>query len=64
MLNARHEHSFTRDELVEYIDFLWPFAAGEKSFDDEEDGAEMKKFFDAWATRQGKAAISADGSGL
>jgi len=52
-LNARHEHSFTRDELVEYIDTFWPFAAGEKSFNDEEVDAEMKAFFEAWATRQG-----------
>jgi NAD(P)-dependent dehydrogenase (short-subunit alcohol dehydrogenase family) len=54
-LNARHEHSFTRDELVEYLDMSWPFATGEKSFDDEEAAAEMSAFFDSWATRQGAA---------
>lgn len=56
MLNARHDHSFTRDELVEYIDVLWPFAVGEKSFDDEQDSAEMDAFYEAWARRNGKAA--------
>jgi len=53
-LNARHDHSYTRDELVEYIDAFWPFAAGEKSFDDEEAAAEMRAFFEAWSTRQEK----------
>ena len=53
-LNSRHDHSYTRDELVEYIDVFWPFAAGEKSFDDEEARAEMEAFFVAWATRQEK----------
>ncbi len=55
-LNSRHDHSFTRDELVEYIDTFWPYAAGEKSFDNEKDAAEMETFFDAWATRKGKVA--------
>jgi len=53
-LNARHDHSYTRDELVEYIDAFWPFAAGDKSFDDEGADAEMRAFFEAWATRQEK----------
>jgi hypothetical protein len=56
MLNGRHDHSYTRDELVELMDAFWPFAAGEKSFDDEEADAEMDAFFEAWATRKGKAA--------
>ncbi len=55
-LNSRHDHSFTRDELVEYIDMFWPYAAGEKSFDNEQDAAEMETFYDAWATRKGKVA--------
>jgi NAD(P)-dependent dehydrogenase (short-subunit alcohol dehydrogenase family) len=55
-LNSRHDHSFTRDELVEYIDTFWPYAAGEKSFGNEKDAAEMETFFDAWATRKGKVA--------
>ena len=52
MINARHEHSYTRDELVAYIDAFWPFAEGEKSFDNEEDDAEFEVFFESWATRQ------------
>lgn len=55
-LNARHEHSYTRDELVALLDALSPFADGEKSFDNEADDAEMREFFKTWATRQGKAA--------
>ncbi len=55
-LNSRHDHSFTRNELVEYIDTFWPYADGEKSFDNEKDAAEMETFFDAWATRKGKVA--------
>jgi hypothetical protein len=51
-LNTRHDHSFTQDELVEYIDAFWPYAAGEKSFDNENDAAEFETFFNAWSTRQ------------
>jgi NAD(P)-dependent dehydrogenase (short-subunit alcohol dehydrogenase family) len=54
-LNGRHDHSYTRDELVELLDALWPFAAGEKSFANEEDNAEMDVFFGTWSTRNGKA---------
>ena len=53
-LNARHEYSYTRDELVALLDALAPFANGEKSFDNEEDDAEMREFYKAWATREGK----------
>lgn len=55
-LNSRHDHSFTRDELVALLDALLPFADGEKSFDNKKDDAEMRKFFRAWITRQGKDA--------
>ena len=55
-LNARHDYSYTRDELVVLLDALLPFANGEKSFDNEEDDAEMREFYKAWATRQGKDA--------
>jgi len=55
-INARHEHSYTRDELIEIMDALWPFAEGDKSFSDEADNAEYDVIFDAWATRQSKAA--------
>jgi NAD(P)-dependent dehydrogenase (short-subunit alcohol dehydrogenase family) len=52
LINAGHEHSFTRDELVEYIDVFWPFAEGEKSFDNEEDAADFRAFFHPWAERK------------
>ena len=52
MINARHEHSYTRDELVAFVDSYWPFAEGEKSFDNEEDDAEFEVFFNAWAARE------------
>jgi NAD(P)-dependent dehydrogenase (short-subunit alcohol dehydrogenase family) len=50
-LNARHDHSYTRDELIELMDAYWPFAAGEKSFDDDATRSEMQAFFQRWATR-------------
>lgn len=53
-INARHDHSYTRDELIVYMDAFWPFAVGDKSFDDEEDNAEFEAFFDAWAARKGE----------
>jgi len=59
LLNARHEHSYTRDELIEYMDAFWPFAEGDKSFDDEQTEAEMRVFFDSWASR---SAASNQGS--
>ncbi len=51
-INARHEHSYTRDELVAFVDVYWPYAEGEKSFNDEEDEAEFNAFFDTWAARE------------
>lgn len=51
VINARHEHSYTRDEVVAYIDALWPFMDGEKSFDNEEENAEILAFFEDWAVR-------------
>ncbi len=53
-LNALHEYSYPRDELIEIMDALWPFAVGERSFANAEDDAEMEAFFHAWATREGK----------
>lgn len=55
-LNARHDHSYTRDELVMLMDAFWPFAIDEKSFDNEEDEADIEAFFEVWATRRGTAA--------
>lgn len=51
-LNVGHEYSYTRDELVELMDALWPFASGEKSWSNEKDAAEMTPLLDAWMTRQ------------
>lgn len=52
--NVGHEHSYTRDELVQLMDAMWPFATGEKSRDNPEDDAAMNKFMQAWAIRQGQ----------
>lgn len=51
IFNVGHEHSYTRDELVELIDAMWPFASGEKSWDNEEDEATMRQFMQGWMTR-------------
>jgi len=51
-LNVGHEHSYTRDEIVQLIDAMWPYASGEKSRDDPDDEAEMKTFMQAWMNRQ------------
>jgi NAD(P)-dependent dehydrogenase (short-subunit alcohol dehydrogenase family) len=51
-LNGGHEHSYTRDEVVQLIDMMWPYASGEKSRDDPEDEAKMTTFMQAWMERQ------------
>jgi len=51
-LNIGHEYSYTRDEIVEVIDAMWPYFSGEKSWDDPAEQAEMMKFMDAWMNRQ------------
>jgi hypothetical protein len=53
-INARHDHSYTRDELVELMDAVWPFAAGEKSFDVKEAGAEFDVFLNTCTAKKGK----------
>ncbi len=55
-LNALHDYSYPRAELIEIMDALQPFAVGEKSFANAEDDEEMETFFHAWATREGKTA--------
>lgn len=55
-LNARHDHSYTRDELVALLDALTPFTNGEKPLTKESNKKEMWEFFDTWATRQEKDA--------
>lgn len=51
-LNVGHEHSYTRDEIVQLIDAMWPFASGEKSWDEPGDEAAMKEFMQTWMKRQ------------
>ena len=55
IFNIGHEHSYTRDELVELIDAMWPFVSGEKSWDNEEQEAAMREFMQEWMNR-GQAA--------
>ena len=52
VLNAGHEHSYSRDEIAQLIDAMWPFASGEKSWDSPEDEAEMRKFMQVWMGKQ------------
>jgi hypothetical protein len=52
VLNVGHEYSYTRDELIEFIDAYWPFATGEKSWSNETDEKEMEAFIDAWMVKQ------------
>lgn len=52
--NNGHDHSYTRDEIVELIDAIWPYANGEKSYDDPEQEAELMAFMDAWMERRNK----------
>jgi NAD(P)-dependent dehydrogenase (short-subunit alcohol dehydrogenase family) len=60
VLNVGHEYSYTRDELVEFIDAYWPFASGEKSWSDDDDAAEMEQFYRAWISREDQAAAETD----
>ena len=55
-LNAHRDYSYTRDDLVTLLDALSPFAEGENSFDNEEDEAELRQFYVAWAKREDKNA--------
>ena len=53
--NNGHEHSYTRDEIVALIDAIWPYASGEKSYEDPEQEAELMAFMEAWMERRGQA---------
>jgi NAD(P)-dependent dehydrogenase (short-subunit alcohol dehydrogenase family) len=48
-LNLGHEHSYTRDEIVWFIDALWPYMDGQKTWAGPE---EKWKFIDAWSERR------------
>ena len=49
--NNRHEFSYSREEIAALIDVMWPYMDGEKSIDDEEQGAELMAFMQAWMNR-------------
>ncbi len=51
-LNLGHEYSYSRDEIVELLDAMWPYATGQKSWDNPADEADMTAFMDAWMERR------------
>ena len=48
-LNIGHEQSYTLEELVEIMDIMWPYFAGEKEWESQEAAWDVQ---DAWALRQ------------
>ena len=48
-LDIGHEQSYTRDEIVQFIDLLWPYMSGEKSWSNQE---EEWEFYDRWIERR------------
>lgn len=48
-LNIGHEQSYTRDEIVRFIDLQWPYMTGEKVWNSQE---EEWKFHADWAERK------------
>ncbi len=48
-LNLGHEQSYTRDEIVQFIDAMWPYMIGEKSWASPE---EEWTFHTDWAERR------------
>lgn len=48
-LNIGHDQSYTRDEVVQLIDLLWPYMSGEKSWHSQEDEWETQ---DSWVERR------------
>lgn len=55
-LNVGHEFSYERDEIVALIDAMWPYASGDKSWDDPEDEAQMEQFMEGWMKREAPKA--------
>ena len=51
-LNVGHEYTYSREQVIEFIDALWPFASGEKSWSNPADAEEAEKFIDAWLVKQ------------
>ena len=48
-LNNGHEQSYTRDELVQLIDIMWPYMSGEKQWESQDAAWDVQ---DAWANRE------------
>jgi NAD(P)-dependent dehydrogenase (short-subunit alcohol dehydrogenase family) len=48
-LNIGHDQSYTRDEIVQFIDLIWPYMSGEKSWNSQEDEWETH---DSWVERR------------
>ena len=48
-LNIGHNQSYTRDEIVQFIDLVWPYISGEKSWNSQE---EEWEFHDSWIERR------------
>ena len=48
-LNIGHEQCYTRAEIVQFIDLLWPYMNGEKAWINQE---EEWKFQADWAARR------------
>jgi hypothetical protein len=48
-LNIGHEHSYTRDEIVQFIDLMWPYMNGEKSWNSLEEEWALE---DSWIQRR------------
>jgi len=49
VLNIGHEHSYTRDEIVQFIDLLWPYMNGEKTWNSQDEEWEVH---DRWVQRR------------
>ncbi len=48
-LNIGHDHSYTRDEIVQFIDLIWPYMSGERSWSSQDDEWETH---DSWIERR------------
>ena len=64
-LNARQDHSYTRDELVELMDAFWPFVSGDIPYydegefvDDKEEFTRLIAFLQNWLTRQDRDLVN------
>ncbi len=48
-LNAGYEQSYTRDEIVQFIDLIWPYMSGEKTWADQDEEWELH---DQWIEKR------------